>query len=177
MTRCIRYFSDNSTATTYGFSVDDFMQFIGYATSSTAGDSLVQSFRIKRVKVIAMPDTSDVSGFINFEWLGANAPETVQNIVYTPAVPASRNFRPTEGSTAYWWHSDQSSAEELFEVNMVVAVNFYLDVELEFVLKMDTNMDSLSTLTGATANAIVYPSLPTSLSAGARMIPVGLPTG
>ncbi len=177
LTRCIRYESPG-LASAFEFRNSDVMQMMGFATTTTAGYSIMQAVRIKRVKVICMPDTSEVSGSCRFEWLGTNAPENEDTMVYMPAVPCSKNHYPPEGSTSWFWRSDHTSSEAMFAVNFSANIVFFLDIEFEFVLKNDTTSQALSTLTGATANNMVYPCLPFNIGTKAnRLIPVGLPNG
>ncbi len=177
LTRCIRYESPGTT-NEFQWRNGDLMKMIGFATSTTEGYSIMQSVRIRRVKVTCMPDTSEVSGSCRFEWLGTSAPENEDTMVYMPAVPCSKNYYPPEGSSPWFWRSDYSNADALFSVKFTANIVWFLDIEFEWVMKNDTTTQQLDALTSATANVLVYPRLPINVSTSSqRLFPVGLPTG
>lgn len=172
-TRVMRYQSPG-TQTNFQFRASDMLGMINFATSTTTGYSIMSAVRLRRLRLIMMPDTSEVSGSTTFTWLGTYSPTNESTLFFMPGVVSSENFYPPQDSEVSWWIRDDTSTA-LFEINLTSAIVFMIDLEIEFTMPFDNTVVGGTTFTGATANTIVYPSLPRNLGSG-RLFPVGLPT-
>ncbi len=176
ITRCMRYQSQ-SNDTQYVFRNTDMLAMMAFTDSTTTGYSVISAVKIQRIKLQVLPDASDLSGTAVFTWLGQFAPNNEETVMFMNAVPASLTARPLEGSVASWWLTDTTDTQDIFEINLSTAVPFILDIQFEYCLPNDSSQTSALTFVGATAGRFLYPSIPRSMSAGTRLLPVGLPTG
>ncbi len=172
-TRCIRY---TTTAIQDDvFSSQDLLNWVGFATTTTAGYSLCESFRIKRLKFTLLPSDTQAPASVSFKWVGTNTPHDEIVITAIPAVPAVINLYPPPDSNAAWWQSDFSVAIPMFSFDDTSFGGAQLDIEFEWVMLADATSNALTTLSGATANTIVYPRQPET---GSKIwTPFGLPSG
>ena len=136
---------------------------IGSVTSaSTTYIPLIDSFKLKRVGMTIMPNSTTSAGYITFTWLGLNQPEIRETLIYASAIPAHASYYPYEGSAASWWWDNTSTTTNLFSIRSVETdINIFLDIEFEYIIK-----------TGAVSSvALTSPSSFTGV--GYRVLPIG----
>lgn len=172
--RVIRY-SNIDNGTTFLYTTADLFYMMGFATSTTAGFSLMSAVRLRRIRWTITPNSDDDGGNGTFTWLGQFSPNNEITIAFAPGVITSQNFYPPQDSVPDWWITDTTSAQDLFQISvMTLPVQMSLDIEIEFTLPHDTTATPALTFTAGTANRIVYVAIP---RVGATsMYPVGLPT-
>ncbi len=154
--------------------VSDLMQWVGFATTTTAGYSLVESFRIRRIRFTLLPSETQVPDTATFKWAGTNTPHDEVVVTNMPAVPGTVVLYPPPDSNASWWQSTYADSTPLFTFDETNQSYAQLDIEFEWVMLADNTSNALTALIGATANTIVYPTMPRST---VIWTPQGLPRG
>lgn len=173
--RCIRYECSGGLGD-YTFSVDDLLNLFTFCTSTYVGYSLISSARLQRVKISMMPESDVITPqYLTFNWEGLNAPNQEETMSAMTAVPATGNFYVPENSNAAWWHSDFTSTEALFSLNSTSGSDYFMDLEIEWIMEPDGTSNVMAYSNSANINTVVYPSLP--ITGTNKFAPVNLPTG
>jgi len=159
----VRYGNDSTIPQNLTFDTTDIRNMIGFVRGGTTDFyPLIDSFKLRRVGITLLPgDSVGGAGFFSFAWQGDNAPEVRETFLVGNTTPNHMSFFPPEGSTAWFWHDNQGSNEQLFSIsNSQQYVYVIMDIELEYIIN-----------DGGTANQAL--TLNSSFTGyGARNIPI-----
>jgi hypothetical protein len=137
--RCFRYANDGASVPDHlTFQTRDLRNMLGFVTSgATTFYPFIDSFKLCRIGATILPsDATGGAAFFTFSWRGDNAPQIEETILIGNTTPDHVSFYPPEGSTAWFWHDDQSANENLFDVSTSNPTHNYiiLDIELEYII-------------------------------------------
>ncbi len=173
-TRSIRY--STTSLSDHTITSTDLLEWVGFATTTTAGYSLCEAIKIRHLRFTLAPDdTTNAPRSCTFKWQGTNVPHDEVVITAFGGVPATISLYPPAESSANWWQSDFTTATPLFSFDSNSGDPAILDIHFEWVMLSDPTSNALTSITGATANTIVYPSQPATGTS--VWFPVGLPSG
>lgn len=176
-TRVIRYIAPGNGAS-LTFTVTDMLSLMGFADTISTGFSMISAFKLNKIKISVLPDSTDVTGSFVFTWLGQFSPNSEVSVMYMNAVPATLTVIPFEGSVASWWLTDTTTSQDLFAVEMSTTVPYFLDLHFSYCMPQDNTATTALTFAAPTVTAgrFIYPSIPRASAAASRIDPVGLPT-
>jgi hypothetical protein len=153
----------------------DILAFVGFTNSgATPYYPLLDSFRLKRVGIILLPDAIDSAGTVSFTWNGANAPEVRETMLVANAIPFQKSFFPPEATSAWQWWDNSSTASDLFSIRTTLStdIRIYIDIEITYILNTGA-ITSVPLTTTSAVTGLVYRSLPI---ATLNFVPVDLDT-
>lgn len=170
-TRCVRYIGSTTSAT---FNSQDIRCFAGSVVSGSTGYyPILQGFKLIRVGLTLVCDSSTSAGFVTFSWDGANSPDVEHTMIIGPGFPNHRSFWPPLATTAWDWHDATDTTTNIFTLICDDgSIKIFLDLEFEYVIA-DGAITNVPLTTTAGLTGIVYRTLPIT---GLTFMPVGLNT-
>ncbi len=156
--------------------VSDLLDLICMATGSTAAFRVMQSVKLRAIRMWAPPGT----GTISIQDLGsatglAGPSRIVEDVALGNARPAHVEWRPARQSLQAMW---QQGAQDLLEINYTVGTGgneTILDVHLSYIMQDGESPAAVgATVTGATTGQVYVRALD-SLSSG-NLVPVSYAT-
>lgn len=146
--------------------------------SSTEALSIIDSMRIKKIKIWAVNDTSPTAmTSISLLWQGQQSPTKETTANGNAQYPARINSKPPSMSTASFWSNEGSTDTEILFM-LTGPAGTIVDLTYEYVLHDGNNGDLLQLAAATTSVGIFYPpldSLSASNTTGTNLlVPQGL---
>ncbi len=146
--------------------------------SSTEALSLMDSFRIKKIRIWAVNDSSPTAmTTISLLWQGSQSPTKEMTANGNAQYPARIVSKPPSMSTSSFWSNEGSTDTEILFM-LTGPAGTIVDLTYEYVLHDGANGDLLQLAAATTAVGLFYPpldSLSASNTAGTGLlVPQGL---
>lgn len=142
----------NNTANSYNVTVGDIAKAIVSAATTATYRYIIRTFRVKKVTIRGSLGTIGSSATVSLRYLGSNTNELrYQDNTMKIDNNATVTRAPPRFSLASFWHDVTSDSldTELFQVGYFGDGEFFIDMQLEFLLDVDRYVNF--TLTGGTA--------------------------
>jgi len=160
-TKKFRYAAYDGSTPGVTFKVGSLLTLLLMATSATASFGIIQSARIKEIELWGANGGSGTPSTIYVQWAPAaenacqiQASDTSLSVDY----PAHVRSRPPKGSAAEFWQGTPQIADEMFSIGQGGCSSYAVDLTVELVLS-NGGIGIATTVSGATAGAIYFPSL------------------
>ncbi len=160
-TRCFRYSGNLTSAPNPSFDTQDIRCAVGFVTSaSTTYYPVIDAFKLNRIGVTILPNSTTSAGTVTFSWVGINQPDIRETLLFTNAIPVHASFYPYEGSSASFWWDNTSTLTELFSLRSTETdISVILDIQLEYII--NTGAITSVALSGASSfTGVGYRTLP-----------------
>ncbi len=152
--------------------------------SSTEAISLLSSFKIKRITIWALNNSSAVTSTsfstCSITWAGSQSPNKEISAVGVNTKPAKISTKPPPGSLASFWYYNDGSAANNVLFFLTVPGGTIIDLDLDYVLQDGANADAVVLAAASTSQFINYACLDclntTNTTGGNLLVPVSLTT-
>jgi len=142
---------------------------------NTTGREIIETFKIKRVKIWSPPPSIGGSATCSVEWYSNSTAQLfgsskeISDTSINVSSPAFISTSPPVGCSASFWQDVVASSTSLF--NMVAPAGSIIDLSLDYILLDDANAAAAYTFTSgaATLGTLYYIGLDSS---GNKLVPV-----
>jgi hypothetical protein len=140
---------------------------VANTTTGTAGISTLAAFRIKRVKVWGINDssTANVNESIGLTWIGAGGLGLSQTITSSgsDALPSYISSEPPPDSECGWWHNYDANQTQVLFALTGLPTGAIVDIHLEVIRTGQADYTTTTSALAGTTQLWVVPSIKAGL--------------